>query len=407
MKFKLMKKLQNNLNINTLIELCDVRDGTHDSPKFIKKGIPFITTKNLINGYIDFTDAKQISKEDHEKFIKRSKVDNGDILIGMIGTIGNPVMITKKEFDFSIKNVGLIKSKGKINQQFLFYNIEHHFKKISQYKGAVIKFISLSDLRNMEIKYPTEKEQLNLVKILSKQKEIISNIEKLISKTEKMFEYFKNELLSGRKILNFENMDINSIDSSNKLNLRVVKLNDIIKFSMGNTPKKIDDSYNGNIPWITISNLKNKYIKNYTAFIKNSRNIKIIPKDTLIGSFKMSVGRFGFTTEDCCTNEAIIAIRKEDTKENLDYLYYLLPKYFNDNAEKNGQGIPLLNSKKIKDIIVNIPKLEDQNKIVDFLKKYENLIENQKKLLEKEKQKFEWLSEKLLSGEYLVVEEED
>lgn len=204
------------------------------------------------------------------------------------------------------------------------------------------------------------------------------------------YKIIKNKNKIKRKIIDFENIDINSINFSNKLDFKTVKLSDIISFSMGNTPKKVDDNYNGDIPWITISNLKNKYINHYTAFVKNSKSVKIIPKDTLIGSFKMSVGRFGFTTEDCCTNEAIIAIRKEDTKENLDYLYYLLPRYFNDNAEKNGQGIPLLNSKKIKDIRVDIPKLEEQNKIVKILEKQESVISNIEKLISKTEKMFEY-----------------
>lgn len=212
------------------------------------------------------------------------------------------------------------------------------------------------------------------------------------------YKIIKNKNKIKRKIIDFENIDINSINFSNKLDFKTVKLSDIISFSMGNTPKKVDDNYNGDIPWITISNLKNKYINHYTAFVKNSKSVKIIPKDTLIGSFKMSVGRFGFTTEDCCTNEAIIAIRKEDTKENLDYLYYLLPRYFNDNAEKNGQGIPLLNSKKIKDIRVDIPKLEEQNKIVKILEKQESIILNIEKLISKTEKIFDYFELNLLSG---------
>lgn len=212
------------------------------------------------------------------------------------------------------------------------------------------------------------------------------------------YKIIKNKNKIKRKIIDFENIDINSINFSNKLDFKTVKLSDIISFSMGNTPKKVDDNYNGDIPWITISNLKNKYINHYTAFVKNSKSVKIIPKDTLIGSFKMSVGRFGFTTEDCCTNEAIIAIRKEDTKENLDYLYYLLPRYFNDNAEKNGQGIPLLNSKKIKDIRVDIPKLEEQNKIVKILEKQESIILNIEKLISKTEKIFDYFESNLLSG---------
>ena len=70
-------------------EYLDVRDGTHESPKYVEKGIPFVTSKNLKDGRIDFSNVNYISEEKHKEFIKRSKVDNGDILFAMIGSIGN------------------------------------------------------------------------------------------------------------------------------------------------------------------------------------------------------------------------------------------------------------------------------------------------------------------------------
>ena len=60
-------------------DVCDVRDGTHDSPKYVEEGYPLITSKNVINGEIDFTNVNLISKDDLDKINKRSKVDRGDI----------------------------------------------------------------------------------------------------------------------------------------------------------------------------------------------------------------------------------------------------------------------------------------------------------------------------------------
>lgn len=88
--------------------VCDVRDVTHDSPKYINDGFPLITSKNLVDGYIDFTNVNMISKEDLDSINRRSKVDLGDILMPMIGTIGNPIIV-KEDKIFAIKNVALIK----------------------------------------------------------------------------------------------------------------------------------------------------------------------------------------------------------------------------------------------------------------------------------------------------------
>lgn len=67
--------------------IADVRDGTHNTPKYVSHGYPLVTSKNLINGKIDFLTAKLISKDDLIEINKRSNVDNGDILFAMIGSI--------------------------------------------------------------------------------------------------------------------------------------------------------------------------------------------------------------------------------------------------------------------------------------------------------------------------------
>ena len=95
-------------SVARLADISDVRDGTHDSPKYLESGIPFITSKNLKNGKLDFTTCNFISEEDHRKFSERSNVQNGDIIFGMIGTLGSPVIVDT-DFEFSIKNVALIK----------------------------------------------------------------------------------------------------------------------------------------------------------------------------------------------------------------------------------------------------------------------------------------------------------
>ena len=84
-------------------KIVDVRDGTHATPAYVTDGIPFITSKNLKNGCLDFSNAKFISITDHLEFSKRSKVSPGDILFPMIGTVGNPVVVPNNISEFSIK----------------------------------------------------------------------------------------------------------------------------------------------------------------------------------------------------------------------------------------------------------------------------------------------------------------
>lgn len=139
-------------------EVCDVRDGTHDSPKYFTEGYPLVTSKNVSGGKIDFTDCSLICEDDYNKINQRSKVDKGDILMPMIGTVGNPVIVDI-EAEFAIKNVALIKFKENTTVDNIFVKAlleSDYFDRsvIGKVRGGTQKFISLSDIRKLEICLP-------------------------------------------------------------------------------------------------------------------------------------------------------------------------------------------------------------------------------------------------------------
>lgn len=103
-------------------EVMDVRDGTHDSPKYIETGIPLVTSKNISGGGLCFSNVKYISREDADKINERSNVDTGDILFAMIGSIGNPVIVNKDR-EFCVKNVALFKNydKSKMCIEYVYW----------------------------------------------------------------------------------------------------------------------------------------------------------------------------------------------------------------------------------------------------------------------------------------------
>lgn len=149
-------------------DVLDVRDGTHDSPQYYDTGYPLVTSKNLKDGRITDKDIKYICQEDYDKINERSKVDIGDILFAMIGTIGNPVVV-QAEPHFAIKNMALFKSVGKINPFFVKYYLESKTvmdKMQKEAKGSTQKFVALGYLRAFPIDVPMEQEQDEVVRIL-------------------------------------------------------------------------------------------------------------------------------------------------------------------------------------------------------------------------------------------------
>ncbi|WP_279218142.1 restriction endonuclease subunit S [Eubacterium sp. AF19-12LB] len=147
-----------------LSDVADVRDGTHASPKYISEGHPLVTSKNVKDGFVNYDDIQYISDEDFDEINKRSKVDVNDVLIGMIGTIGNIALI-RKEPDFAIKNVALIKDAKKINYLYIYHFLQSNstIKQLTNsMDGGTQKFIALGNIRNLDIDIPSDQEQAKL-----------------------------------------------------------------------------------------------------------------------------------------------------------------------------------------------------------------------------------------------------
>tara|TARA_B100000965_G_scaffold317466_1_gene278051 strand:- start:909 stop:3284 length:2376 start_codon:yes stop_codon:yes gene_type:complete len=185
-------------NLVLLGDICDVRDGTHDSPKYVKSdGYPLVTSKNLRNGYVDLNDVNYISKKDYDDINKRSLVEENDILMPMIGSIGNPVIV-ESEPKFAIKNVALIKvSNSKILPHFVLLLLSSNiFKKylLNNSQGSTQKFISLKLLRSFEFNLPSIEIQEKLVQEYFSEKNIIKNNIDLIENYENKINSIINKL---------------------------------------------------------------------------------------------------------------------------------------------------------------------------------------------------------------------
>ena len=146
-------------------DILDIRDGTHDTPKYVESSNhPLVTSKNLKSGVVDLTNTKYISDDDFTEISKRSKVDIGDVLFAMIGTIGNPVIV-KAEPAFAIKNIGLFKNPNKIiNSHYLKYFLDSYtfisqLEKRQLLKGTTQKFIPLGHLRCIHLPLAPHPEQ--------------------------------------------------------------------------------------------------------------------------------------------------------------------------------------------------------------------------------------------------------
>ena len=180
-------------------KVCDVRDGTHDSPEYYDVGYPLVTSKNVTGGKIDLSECNLISEDDYKKTCERSKVDRGDIIMPMIGTVGKPVIVNIEPM-FAIKNVALIKftPDSLVTNIYIKTLLESDYfdrAVLDKIRGGTQKFIALGDIRKLEIILPDLKHQQcfsAFVERVDKQKQTVQqSLEKLkLMKKALMQEYF-------------------------------------------------------------------------------------------------------------------------------------------------------------------------------------------------------------------------
>lgn len=173
--------------IKVLNEITEVKDGTHDSPKYIKEGIPFVTQKNIKPDGLTLADTKFITDQDHEKFYKRSNVTYGDILISMIGANRGMAAIVDDKRTFSIKNVGLIKECELVNMSFLLYylkspNAQKYVADSSN--GGAQEFVGLRALRSFPIPLPS----------LDIQNKLVEQLDSLRAETQKLEAVYQKKM---------------------------------------------------------------------------------------------------------------------------------------------------------------------------------------------------------------------
>lgn len=182
-------------------QICSsVRDGTHDTPAYHLSGIPLVTSKNIGSGFVDTTEAKLISIEDHLEISKRSLVEHGDVLFSMIGTVGNCCVVREQDSEFSIKNVGLFKKNESVilprflefwlNSQVMWSWLEKNLKGSSQ------KFASLGTLRALPVFLPSLQEQTEIVRRVEQLFAFADQLEAKVASAKSRIDHLTQSILA-------------------------------------------------------------------------------------------------------------------------------------------------------------------------------------------------------------------
>jgi len=186
--------------------LSEVKDGTHDTPKYHQTGVPFITQKHVKAAGFVFDDFSRISPEDHEHFFKRSNPQKGDILVSMIGVNRGESCIINTDEIFSIKNVGLLKPDHKTSSvKFIQYCLSSTLGQrllLKGSKGGAQPFVGLTELRNWGMPVPPLEEQQRIVaevdRRLSLLRETQAQVDANLQRAERMRQSILKRAFSAR-----------------------------------------------------------------------------------------------------------------------------------------------------------------------------------------------------------------
>lgn len=159
----------------------NITDGTHQTPEYEDKenGYPFLSSKDITKGYIDWTDIKYVTKAVHEKLQKETQVRRGDILLAKNGTTGIAAIVdTDKVFDIYV-TLALIRSdEKKVIPEYLLYAINSLLskKQFDEYLlGIGVPNLHLNLIKNTYIIVHDLKYQNQIVEYLDKKCTLIDD----------------------------------------------------------------------------------------------------------------------------------------------------------------------------------------------------------------------------------------
>ena len=379
------------------------------TPKFIsEKGIPYITGKNIKNGNIDYNNVKYISEYDFNQISQKRELRIDDVLISMIGTIGE-IGIIKENIKFYGQNLYVLRlDKNQIVNKYFYYYFSQNIVKeslISKKNNSSQGYIRAGQLESLEIPIPSLETQKKIVEILDKFTNYVTELQSELQSRTKQYAYYRDKLLSE------EYLDKVTKEMEEDRRLNIVTLGEIGEFTRGNGLQKKDFLDEGN-PVIHYGQIYTKYgfvaekVLSYVSDEIFSKLRKAQKNDILIATTSENVEDVGKSVVWVGEDEIGFSgdMYSYRTKQNSKYIaYYFQTNAFQKQKERKATGTKMIriHGDDMEKFEIPLPPLSLQNKIVKVLDKFQVLLANTKGLLpaeiEQRQKQYEYYREKLLT----------
>lgn len=344
-------------NHSTINDVCVlVTDGSHSSPKSVHDGEYMVSVKDFTDYGFDFSSCRMISHDDYEVLKRNGCVPQiDDILIGKDGArfFEDIIIYRQREKPALLSSIAILRcDKSKILPDFLYYALRTpSFKqdvKDNYGSGSAIPRIILKDFKRMMVSYPS----------LEKQRSVISVLTAIDSKIQANTEI--NDNLEQQAMALYRQMFVENNNDAR----RECRADEYFDISIGKTPPRKEAQWFSMNPtdciWVSISDMGRcgMYIADSSEYLTHESvdkfNIKVVPDNTVLLSFKLTVGRVAITDGAMVTNEAI-AHFKTDKPEINEYLYCYLKDFNYQTMGSTSSIATAVNSKIIKAMPFVIP----------------------------------------------------
>ena len=375
------------------------------TPEFDDNGtIPYITSKNIKGGKIDFQNTKYINEHVYQELSRTRCIIENDILISMIGTIGEAVIVKKEYLFFYGQNMYILRLNNKlVNHKFFLYYFTAPFilnsllsKKNSSNQG----YLKAGQIENLKIPIPPLSVQTEIVKILDALTALTSELTSELILRRKQYEYYREKLLS-----------VDNLKLSTE-NIQWVKLKDLGELIRGNGLQKKDFTETG-VPAIHYGQIYTYYgtFATKTKSFVSPELAKKLKKakygDVLIAGTSENVKDvmkpLGWFGSDIAFSGDMFAFRP-NKKVNMKYLTYILQtEKFYKFKEKYAQGTKVIRVRadNFLNYEIPLPPFEEQQRIVSILDKFETLTnsitEGLPLAIEQSQKRYEYYRELLLN----------
>ena len=382
----------------------------------VESGIPFYRSKEIIQKFKGevVTECDYIPIDEYANIERQFGAPRvGDLLLTTRGTYGVPYVYKENDcFYFADGNITWFKDFDEsLNSKYLYYWFQSYegYQKVDAIaKGTAQKAVPITTLKQLELYTPIIDLQNKIVNILSAYDSLIENNQKQIKLLEEAVQRLYKEWFIDLRFPGYENVEIvDGVPEGWNIN----RADHYFKITIGKTPSRAEKQWFANsgegTPWISISDMGEAgafafYSKeDLTAEAIVRHNMKVVPKGSVLVSFKLTVGRVAITGIDMCTNEAIARFYIDNDLDRA-YTYCYLKNFEYDSLGNTSSISKAINSKIIKSMSFIMPSRDILEQFSMIVQPILNQIELKQKMIFRLTEARDRLLPKLMSGEIEV-----